>query len=88
MSWFLAMQLEDRDTRGAWHKEGLAMGTMSLKCLRETQNMYTVCSVHQHTVTPEHPETESVSQGKPAESVPYVIRCCRQMIKPIINTKF
>lgn len=50
--------------------------------------MYTVYNVRQHSVTPEHSGTESVSQGKPAESVIYVIRCYKQMIKLIINTEF
>ena len=57
-------------------QEGLAMGTLSLTCLWETQDMYTAHNgSHQHIVTSEYTGTESGFQGKPAESIIYVIRC-------------
>ena len=70
-------------------QEGLAMGTLSLICLWETQHMYTVhTGSPQHTVTPEYTGIESGFQEKPAESSIYVIRCYNQMIKPNTYTGF
>lgn len=71
-----------------WGIKGSSPGTLSLTCLWETQDIDMVCTGNHAHTTPEHTRTESIFQGKPAESVVYIIRCYKQMIKPNINTEF
>lgn len=59
-----------------WGVKESSPWTLSLTCLWETPDMYTVYNGSQRRImTPEHTGLESIFQQKPAESVVYVIRC-------------